>query len=83
MSLTSTSSRAMAAMNGITEAYLRVFMNSTSMSSGSSSFQFRSRRSNVSRPWTASLRSSASSSCLILLLALEVVTQFNQSRVGR
>ena len=58
-------------------------MNAVIQSSGNSSFQLRRRRSNSSRPSEAALRSSASSSCRILLRALDETTQPSQSRLGR
>ena len=82
ISLGSISSWAMAAIIASTELYLRCFINSVASSSGNSSFQFLSLRSRISRPSEAALRSSASSSCLILVLALEVTTQLSQSRLG-
>ena len=73
----------MAAIMAISELNLADFMNSVRSSSGNSSFQLRSLRSSISRPSAAALRSSASSSCLILVRALEVTTQASQSRLGR
>ena len=82
MSLMSTVSRDISAMSCISEEYLKFFIRSCRASSGSSSFQFLSLRARISRPSAAALRSSASSSCFILVLALELTTQPSQSRLG-
>ena len=83
MSLMSTVPSPTAPRKELMLEYLYFFINSRIMLSGSSSFQFLSRRSSSSRPSAAFLNSASLSSCLMRLLALEVTTQFSQSCVGR